>query len=491
MDKKTKIFLIGLAIIAFVLRWYLMPDQLFFGPEQGRDFLAIRDIAVNHKLTLIGSKTDIDGVFHGPIFYYLASVPFALSQGNPLGVSAFFIFIQSITVFLAYLLAYELTKSRRAGLIAATLFAVSYLLIVYARWLSNPPLSIPLSLLFILSLLRFVRGRPWYLVAAAFVYGMIGQAEFINYLLFAVIGVITCFMYRKTVVRTRPLILAAAAAVGVLTSLITYVAFDLRHEFLVSNAVAGLLMGKTGYRLDFFGSIAGAFKMLWEQASAILGFSGRTAGFMLIVGIAFVLIRATKKNPDHRILAVWIFAPPVVFSLLRHAMLEQLYAGVIAGLLIGLSLLIESIMRWNARLGRVLLLLSIVMSLSVVYRNLPINRNVFFQGPQPAVRYSDQLAAIDWVYERAQGRPFSFQAYTIPYFWQDAWTYLLGYYGNKKYGYLPDDQGRKLMYVVIQRDTLDPGFQKKWYEETVSKWGTRTSQETIGEYRVEELAVGL
>ncbi|KKW10610.1 MAG: seg [Microgenomates group bacterium GW2011_GWC1_49_7] len=490
MEKnKTEIILIALAIIAFAFRFYLMPSHLFFGPEQGRDFLVIRDIVVNHKLTLIGSKTDIMGIFHGPIFYYLAAIPFAVTGGNPLGVSAFFIIIQGLTVFLVYQLTYELTKRRRAGLIAAILFAVSFLFIVYARWLSNPPLSIPFSLFFMLFLLRYVRGKSWYLVASAFAYGLLGQAEFINFLLFAAIGLLTCLMFWKKCIRTKLVIVVTAFLVGLVTSFATYILFDARHDGLVSRGVLDLIQGKSGYQLYLSTSTAGAFRVLLEQAAAIMGLSGWVAGLVVTVPLMPVLFKRMKRDASLSILALWIWVPPFIFAILRHGMLEQLYAGVIGGFIILLALAIDFLWEKKTVIGVASLVIIVVLSVTAVFRNLPGNYQVFFQAPQPAVRYSDQLAVIDWIYMQADGRQFSFQAYTIPYFLQDAWVYLLGYYGQKNYGYLPDDQGRKRMYVVIQEDTLDPKFQKKWYRETTSVWGTKTNQARIGNYTVEEWAL--
>lgn len=103
-------FLEILFFIAIFLRFYLLWQNLFFGPEQGVDFLAIRKIVVNHNLTLIGAKTDIDGVFHWPFYYYLATMPFTVSNGNPLVVVLFFIVINSTTVFFIYLLGKEMSN---------------------------------------------------------------------------------------------------------------------------------------------------------------------------------------------------------------------------------------------------------------------------------------------------------------------------------------------------------------------------------------------
>ena len=147
----VRVILFILFVVAVALRFYLLPENLFFGPEQGIDFAVIKNIVIDHKLTLIGSKTDISGIFHGPLYYYLATVPFVISDGNPVFISLFLIVLNSVSVIFIYVLGKELFN-KRVGLIAACLFTVSFSAIMYARWLSNPPLSIPLVCLFFLFL---------------------------------------------------------------------------------------------------------------------------------------------------------------------------------------------------------------------------------------------------------------------------------------------------------------------------------------------------
>src|SRR5690348_2771954 len=50
--------------------------------DQGRDMLAVKDIVLGHKLTLIGPFTGLQGVFQGPWHYYLLAIPFVLTGGN-------------------------------------------------------------------------------------------------------------------------------------------------------------------------------------------------------------------------------------------------------------------------------------------------------------------------------------------------------------------------------------------------------------------------
>ena len=60
--------------IALFLRVLWLPQNLFFGFEQGRDMLAVAKIINFEDLRLIGANTDVDGVFHG-VFYYYFLVP--------------------------------------------------------------------------------------------------------------------------------------------------------------------------------------------------------------------------------------------------------------------------------------------------------------------------------------------------------------------------------------------------------------------------------
>ncbi len=487
MEKnKTTIILIILFLIAFALRMYLMPGHLFFGPEQGRDFLVIRDIVENHKLTLIGSKTDTSGIFHGPVYYYLASIPFALSGGNPVAVFVFFVLIQALSVFLAYQLTLEFTKSRRAGCISAALFAVSYAFVVYARWLSNPPLAIPFSMLLMLSLVRFIRGNPKYLIASAIMYGLAGQAEFINFLLFGVIGLLALVIFWKQSIRTNISVIVYSIIAGIIISAGTYILFDLRHNFLISNAVLYLVLGKGINNLTLWTSTGGAFRVLMEQVAASVGLSWWVWGLAITTLAMVAWYQKFRRDKALILLALWLWVPPVILAILRHGMLDQLYAGVISVVLVLISVAIDWIWERKKLLGIVVLLAVIGLNVWVTAGNLRDNYHVFFQPQQPAVRYNDQLSVIDWVYGHAAGRPFEFQAYTIPYFLQDAWIYLFDEYGLMKYGYKPTPVDRKLLYVIIQKDTLDPAFQLSWYTKTVSTWGRKQAGTTIGEYTVEE-----
>src|SRR3989344_4846373 len=247
------IFIVSLFFIAFFLRAYLIPQNLFFGPEQGRDFLIVRNIAFNHDAVLIGAKTDIEGIFHGPFYYYLATIPFLLSAGNPVFVSLFFIGINSLTVFLIYFLGKEMF-SKRIGIFSAIIFTLSFGSIIYSRWLSNPSLSIPLSALYFLFLYKFLKGHTLSIVWAGIVFILLGQSELLNYVFYGSVTLLAVLVFNNEFKKHMSHSITSLLVV-LIGSLGNYVLFDLRHNFLISKNLLKLINGSSGYYISYAKSI--------------------------------------------------------------------------------------------------------------------------------------------------------------------------------------------------------------------------------------------
>ena len=485
MSRKTFVILSVLALISFFLRSYLLSDNLFFGPEQGRDMLVIKDIVVNHKLTLIGSKTDIDGVFHGPIFYYLAVIPFFLSHGDPYYTALFFIFIQSITVYLVFLVTYELMQKRQPAYIAAIIYTFSFASVVYARWFSNPPLSIPFSLLFFLSVLRFLRGDVRYLFGIGIAYAFLGQAEFINYLFFAGIGLLLIIRYRSYLRKIPLMTLCFAAGFTLFLSIGNYVLFDVRHDFLITHNVLKLILGG-GNTTSFIDSGRVVFETFTNQIAYSIGLFSGGWGILLFSMIMFSLFSMRRKYKYLDIMMYWLIVPVLILIMLRHNVLVQLFVGSIAGYCIGIALVVYWFIEKNRNIGVFVFICFITLTSYTYMLYIEKNSNMFFQSTQPELRYKDQKNVVEYVYNESNGRPFFFQAYTIPYFWQDAWKYLFWYKGMKNKRTMPDEKYDDLLYVIIQKDRSNPRFQEDWYKGTVSSWGAIQSTKTFGELTVEE-----
>src|SRR3989344_1668955 len=84
------LLIIGIAAGILNRSTELFAHNYLFGFDQGRDYLAVKNIVVGHKLTLIGSEigagvAGFQGIFHGPFYYYSLVIPFLLFKGDPYG----------------------------------------------------------------------------------------------------------------------------------------------------------------------------------------------------------------------------------------------------------------------------------------------------------------------------------------------------------------------------------------------------------------------
>lgn len=480
------VFLIFCVVTAFLLRTHLLSSRLFFGPEQGRDFLVIRDIVNNHKLTLIGSKTDIDGLFHGPIYYYLATIPFVFSSGNPLGVSLFFIALYSVTVCGMYMVTFEITKNVRTSAFSAVLYTVSYGVIASSRWLSNPPLSIPFSVLYMFFTVRLIQKKYLSIIGVVISYALLGQAELINFVLFGTIGLIVLVRYRATLVHIPKPLMVIAGILLVVLSIGNFALFNVKHEFLITNSILRLLHSGTLSK-PLLLSFVEAFRMLCYRMATMVGLVSWESGAVVSVSIAYCLVRLRNRSKVYDLVIIWILIPTATLALLRHGVLEQLYIGSFSAYIVAISIASAFALEKNKLLGYALALYILIQNMVAYVSYLPKNQHVFFQVQQLDVRFSDQLQVIDGIYARAKGRNFQIQSYTIPYFLQDGWIYLFWYEGTRTYGYIPQNGESDLLYVIIQKDRLNPKFQNNWYTKTVSTWGKKSDVFQVGEFTVEEL----
>src|SRR3989338_2214356 len=92
MSKKLLAFFL-VFIILLIGSWLrfsgILSNSFAFTYDVGRDMLAVRNIIVDHKFSLIGPTTGVEGIFYGPWWYLILSIPFFLFSGNPQGIAFF------------------------------------------------------------------------------------------------------------------------------------------------------------------------------------------------------------------------------------------------------------------------------------------------------------------------------------------------------------------------------------------------------------------
>lgn len=476
---KSLYIVMGVSLVAFFMRFFLMSQNLFFGPEQGIDFLVIRDIVIHHKLTLIGAKTDISGVFHGPLYYYVAAIPFLLSHGDPLVVAGFLIFLHALAVTGVYLLGKTLFSSR-VGILASVLLAVSFEAIAASRWMSGQPLGILIICLFVLFFYKYLKGDDKNLLWVGICFGLLSQVEFLNLLFFSFFIFVTLVIYWRRVFKTNPMLLFFSFFFAVVSSVGTFILFDLRHQFLIFHSIAGLMTGHSGYHLSYISSLVGIFQTFQEVFGlTFIPLWISFGGLISLVLLVFLCIQIVRtKAASYVLLFILFITTPVVLLLLHQDILEHFLLPFIPIFILSASVLINLLWEKAWMLGLGVFLIIVVVNSFAWIQYLPTNEHIFFQSTQPDLRYTDELQTIDSIYTDAKGHPFSYQSYTIPYWSQQGWEYLFWSYGESKYGYEPIAQHAQTLYVIVQRENTV--YQQNWLKNTVTTWGTQQKKYTHG-----------
>lgn len=78
--------------------------------------------------------------------------------------------------------------------------------------------------------------------------------------------------------------------------------------------------------------------------------------------------------------------------------------------------------------------------------------------------FLNELELLDYVYNEAGNKPFSYDYYSVPYWRNESWEYLFSWYGAKKYGYTPQKDRTQVFYVFIEPEEKLNYQKDQWYK---------------------------
>lgn len=161
---KNWIFLFLLFILEVFLRFYQIETKSPFGWDQVNNAWAAQKIIVNHDFPLLGFQAKGNSGFYiGPLYYYLISIPYFLTNLDPIASG---IFAGATSIFTFFVLFYITKKlfSFNAALIAVFINTVGFFGIMFDR-IQGPINFIPVvSLIIFYSLYQIITGKPKYLL---------------------------------------------------------------------------------------------------------------------------------------------------------------------------------------------------------------------------------------------------------------------------------------------------------------------------------------
>lgn len=164
-------YLILLFIAGLVLRTVYLSNIVGAGFDQVNHLTWAREIFSNHGYLWHGAENrraicngQLVNPFLGPFYIYLLIIPALFNHWNFLFASVMNAILNAVAIFFLYYLTKLITKSKTAGLIAATLFTFSTAFIISSGIIWNPfflPIFIFITLI---AFVKLIQGKERYLL---------------------------------------------------------------------------------------------------------------------------------------------------------------------------------------------------------------------------------------------------------------------------------------------------------------------------------------
>jgi hypothetical protein len=447
-----KWWVIALIILAGVLRLWRIDTDLLIHYDQGRDLLAARSIWLDHKMTLLGPSTDAEGVFFSPIYYYLISIPLVMSGGNPVTAIVFLISLELISLIFFYEGSKKLFGTRVA-IMALALYATSYGLVSFSRWLSNAMPVIIVGNLMIYVLARTIEDKRWWVwywfwLGVMFTFN---PAAGIGLFVFGLI-------YGRTNLLKNLLVFLIPA--------IPQILFDLRHDFLISRGVMGILTNKFGGSASRFDAFWGTGKTMFNFINGVWGW-----GLVWLVAVGILLIIFGEWSKNKKMIFFWVFIQIGIMFLFNRAIYGHFFAGVAGGLVLLLALALKKYPE--------IVLGLVVFNIWLWWGGFRSpNLNLTPMGTANLVTLENRLKVVDFIGQSKED--YVFHSYDIPYFQDQVWRYLLWWKGVGDPG-----QKSKILYAVSERDWDRPDRLTDW-KENLGKISRLEKNLVVGDFVVEK-----
>ena len=218
----------GLVLFNLLLAaWWLLGGNVLFHSDIARDFYLMKDIWDYKHLTLIGARAGgLSGWFHGPLWLYLNLPAYILGRGNPVVVGWGWFGLHLMTCGLVFFVAKKIFDSKMALL---SLLIYSTVTILEGHGYTNPQGATLIFPLFFYFYWRYKNSQSALdLTISLFLVGLLIQFQIAFGAPIFILTIIDTFV--KVAKGKNPRIFLSYLVL--LLPLLTYILFDLRHNFL-------------------------------------------------------------------------------------------------------------------------------------------------------------------------------------------------------------------------------------------------------------------
>lgn len=425
-------YLYGLMLIlSFFLALILLKTQIVFAYDQARDAYEAYNIWHEMDIKILGPSTDITGVFHGALWYYLLSIPYALGKGDPQFTAMVFFILSFFTVPLYGYVTQKIFKNINVSLTCMVLYAMSPLFQATTRWLSNPVISLYSTPFLLLFLWKYLNKQERYIAFfIGILYGILVQSNFSFGLLIFTLPMYLIIFKIKVILKD-----ILFFGFGLLLSLSTFIIAEIKFNGRMTKGMIDFIISDSDH------SIISKFATLFERIINLFSVTVLPLPRLLIAVIflflIFILIKAVRSEKEKKqIIFLLIWLSNILFFQFFSSGAVNSYFVFIPSLFAITMLVSFLLVRYTSGLLYVILLISIFFfQLHSLYDWTKRSFSPF--SIQYGMYLNNEKELIDYTYNASKNETFSISSLTNPLYVNTTWAYLYQFYGEKKYGYLP------------------------------------------------------
>lgn len=454
---KRHFLIISILLLGAVLRLYRIGDYMTFLGDEGRDVLVVKHILEGDP-TLLGPRASAGDFFLGPIYYYLMT-PFLWLWGlDPVGPAIMVALFGVATIFLVYYMGKKFF-SVQTSLIAAFLYAISPLVIVYSRSSWNPNVM-PFFTLFTMIILYkgIVQQKINYFIVVGFLLGIIMQLHYLGTFVALIIALFTLIgstlvIKKNWIVLIKQLVIRYAVIfIGFLIGFAPFLLFEIRNgfpnsqnifKFIFNNTVEKEQIGAPYSEIvsDVFVRVFGRLLVNFPEPRHFELYDDTllsvwTLGIIIFGAISIVLLLKMKDKVQMSMIFTWLFVGILAFGLYKKPIYDYYFGFLfpIPFLLVGN--LITSL--YSVKKGFLLSKGAAVLLFGVIL--IP---NIYFAPVQyEPNRQKGQVQGIsEFVLSQTGGKSFNFALITG---------------GNSDHGYRYFFELNNRAPVTIENEIIDP-----------------------------------
>ncbi len=455
----------------------LISGNFLFGHDHGRDYLAAYNIVENHKLTLIGAEAGsgvagINGIFHGPGYFYLISLAYLLFHGNPIGGQIFMVVFGILALLTACYIGFKIF-GKAGSAIALFFVAASPLIVSQSRFIwSSHPIT-PFVLLALYFVYKIPQNPAKFAPLALFMSGFTYHSQ----LGVAVPLTISVLLSIPLIYKIRDVRVYIYCVLALVLAYFPMFLFEARHGFMAVGGGGSMFEAKRlyfhglDYWYNFTNSFTFEFGWISNQVQKIF-----LLFFLPFVPIGLFQIRESKHRKFIAFLIFMIITTWAGYLLLNNTVWDYYLTHLrLAYILLFTYAIVAFIHKKSLGLIVSIVFLSVMFVGSVFRMHITYTSDLHDTGKFEKIQ--GKRYVLDAIYKDADEQPFSVFIFT-PSIYTWPYDYLFITYGKQTYGYEPGSEKKGLAYLIIEPDFSQPWRHKGWLE-TVVQGGRLVWEKTM------------